>query len=325
MDRKIRRAIGGIGENAWTGIRYPQAIWDDDEQRWISDAEVAEVVYTAFASRRRRAVTARLVVRRVRRLAPDGQTELTAAWRYHAVFTDSPFRHPSGRVRPPRPRHYRTAQRRADRRTPGPPAVRIVRRQCRLVDLHRDRPQPATRRRHAGLALPRPRPHRHAAPPPDHRPGPDRAPWTRPDRAAPTPALALARPPRRAVRRDPPGTTGPRGLIGPGTGPAPPDDPRGPSSRSLRNRVGHTAEPSAADTARPHPTETIIIQGNDHPRFVGGSRLRGDGPFNTWAHHARNGRRLRSGGECSATRRDRSPLTRPRRPRRTPSTANRTT
>ncbi len=91
MDRKIRRAIGGIGENAWTGIRYPQAIWDDDEQRWISDAEVAEVVYTAFASRRRRAVTARLVVRRVRRLAPDGQTELTAAWRYHAVFTDSPF------------------------------------------------------------------------------------------------------------------------------------------------------------------------------------------------------------------------------------------
>ena len=36
-------------------------------------------------------MTARLVVRRVRRLAPDGQTELTTAWRYHAVFTDSPF------------------------------------------------------------------------------------------------------------------------------------------------------------------------------------------------------------------------------------------
>lgn len=91
MDRKIRRTIGQIPDQAWTGIRYPQAIWDDDEQRWISDAEVAEITYTAFASRRRHAVTARLIVRRVRRLAPAGQTELGPAWRYHAVFTDSPF------------------------------------------------------------------------------------------------------------------------------------------------------------------------------------------------------------------------------------------
>jgi hypothetical protein len=89
--RKIRRAIAAIDEDAWTGIRYPQAIWDDDEQRWISDAEVAETTYTAFASRRRHAVTARLIVRRVRRPAAPGQTELAPAWRYHAVFTDSPF------------------------------------------------------------------------------------------------------------------------------------------------------------------------------------------------------------------------------------------
>jgi len=91
MDRKIRRTITAIPEGAWTGIRYPQAIFDEQEQRWISDAEVAETSYTAFASRRRHAVTARLIVRRVRRLAPPGQTELTPAWRYHAVFTDSPF------------------------------------------------------------------------------------------------------------------------------------------------------------------------------------------------------------------------------------------
>jgi hypothetical protein len=48
----------------------------------ISDAEVAETTYTAFTSRRRQAVTARLIVRRVRRLVPEvaaGQTELTAA------------------------------------------------------------------------------------------------------------------------------------------------------------------------------------------------------------------------------------------------------
>jgi hypothetical protein len=36
-------------------------------------------------------VTGRLIVRRVRRLAPPGQTELAPAWRHHAVFTDSPF------------------------------------------------------------------------------------------------------------------------------------------------------------------------------------------------------------------------------------------
>ena len=51
MDPKIRRAIATIPDQAWVGIRYPQAIWDDDEQRWISDAEVAAVDYTAFASR----------------------------------------------------------------------------------------------------------------------------------------------------------------------------------------------------------------------------------------------------------------------------------
>ena len=50
--------------------------------------------YTAFASKKGQAVTARLIVRRVRDLnkkAADGQDELFPVWRYHAVFTDSPF------------------------------------------------------------------------------------------------------------------------------------------------------------------------------------------------------------------------------------------
>jgi hypothetical protein len=50
MDTKITRAIAGIPEDAWTPIRYPNAIYDEDEQRWISDAEVAETLYTAFTS-----------------------------------------------------------------------------------------------------------------------------------------------------------------------------------------------------------------------------------------------------------------------------------
>lgn len=96
MDPAIRKAIAAIGEDAWMAIKYPNAIFDDAEQRWISDAEVAEIGFTAFTSRRKAEhVTARLIVRRVKRLnpasVPAGQNELFAAYRYHAVFTDSPL------------------------------------------------------------------------------------------------------------------------------------------------------------------------------------------------------------------------------------------
>jgi hypothetical protein len=94
MDPKVKAAIAGIGEDAWTAIRYPRAIWDDQLRRWVSDAGVAEVPCTAFASKKGQAVTARLIVRRVKDLNRDaaaGQGELFCAWRYHAVFTGSPF------------------------------------------------------------------------------------------------------------------------------------------------------------------------------------------------------------------------------------------
>ena len=94
MDPKVRAAIAGIAEDAWTPIEYPHAVWDDQLGRWISDAQVAETGYTAFTSRKGQAITARLIVRRVRDLnakAAAGQGELFTAWRYHAVFTDSPF------------------------------------------------------------------------------------------------------------------------------------------------------------------------------------------------------------------------------------------
>jgi hypothetical protein len=91
----VTRAITTIAEQDWVAIRYPNAIFDHDEQRWISDAEVAEIGFTAFTGRRTAEhITARLIVRRVRRLNPAtvaaGQAEIFAAYRYHAVFTDSP-------------------------------------------------------------------------------------------------------------------------------------------------------------------------------------------------------------------------------------------
>jgi Transposase DDE domain group 1 len=94
LHRKVRAAIASIPEGSWTPVTYPRAVWDEDQGRLISDAEVAEVPYTAFSSKKGQAITARLIVRRVRdlnRKAATGQDELFACWRYHAVFTDSPF------------------------------------------------------------------------------------------------------------------------------------------------------------------------------------------------------------------------------------------
>src|SRR5487761_411993 len=60
MNPSIRAAIAAIGEENWTAIKYPRAIWDDQLGAWISDAGVAETEYTAFASKKGKAVTARL-------------------------------------------------------------------------------------------------------------------------------------------------------------------------------------------------------------------------------------------------------------------------
>ncbi len=93
LDPAVKAAIASISEDAWTPIAYPQAIWDDQLDCWVSDAEVAEVEYTAFASRKSQAVTGRLIVRRVRdqNHKTGGQDELFPVWRHHPVFTNSPF------------------------------------------------------------------------------------------------------------------------------------------------------------------------------------------------------------------------------------------
>ncbi len=94
MNPHVQAAIAGIGEDAWRPIKYPRAIWDDQLACWVSDAEVGEVTYTAFTSKKGKAITARLIVRRVKdlnRKAAAGQDELFCAWRYHAVFTGLPF------------------------------------------------------------------------------------------------------------------------------------------------------------------------------------------------------------------------------------------
>lgn len=82
----IDRAISSIDEQAWTPVHYPGAVRDPDTGAWISDAEVAEIPYTAFASGPDR-VTARLVVRRVK--DARFRDALFPVWRYHPFFTNT--------------------------------------------------------------------------------------------------------------------------------------------------------------------------------------------------------------------------------------------
>ncbi|MFD5065684.1 hypothetical protein [Streptomyces sp. NPDC058394] len=96
MNASVKAAIAGIDEAAWKTIKYPKAVWDEEGQCSISDAEIAETTYTAFTSKpKKQQVTARLIVRRVKRLnpaaVPEGQDTLVDTWRYHAAFTDSPL------------------------------------------------------------------------------------------------------------------------------------------------------------------------------------------------------------------------------------------
>ena len=82
----IDRAMAAIDDHAWIPVRYPGAVRDPDTGAWISDAEVAEIAYTAFASTPDR-ITARLVVRRVKDACHSDA--LFPVWRYHPFFTNT--------------------------------------------------------------------------------------------------------------------------------------------------------------------------------------------------------------------------------------------
>jgi hypothetical protein len=165
-NRAVSAAIATIAGNAWTPVRYPGALPDPDTGELISDAEVAEVEFTAFTSTPN-PVTARLIVRRVR--DRNHQDALFPVWRYHPFFTnnteptvqadlthrghaiietvfsdliDGPLAHlPSGRFAANSP----------------------------LGALRGDDPQPAARRGHPDRSRPRTRPRRDPAPTTDQR------------------------------------------------------------------------------------------------------------------------------------------------------------
>jgi hypothetical protein len=91
LDPRVKAAIASIPEHAWTTIEYTDAVYDEQSRRWVSRAEVAEVPFTAFSSKKTtEQVTGRLVVRRIPDLNPKktpGQGTLFDTWRFHAFFT----------------------------------------------------------------------------------------------------------------------------------------------------------------------------------------------------------------------------------------------
>jgi hypothetical protein len=92
QDPAVKRAIGSIPDDAWTKIKYTDAIYDPDTDTWTSDAEVAEVPFTAFTSKPTKdRIEGRLVVRRIPELNKKklSQPTLFDTHRFHAFFTTS--------------------------------------------------------------------------------------------------------------------------------------------------------------------------------------------------------------------------------------------
>jgi hypothetical protein len=66
----VVRAIGAIAADAWTPVHYPGAVVDPETGELISDAEVAEITFTAFRDQNK-------------------LDELFPVWRYHPFLTNS--------------------------------------------------------------------------------------------------------------------------------------------------------------------------------------------------------------------------------------------
>jgi hypothetical protein len=93
LDKRVKATIATIDDDAWQTIEYTDAVFDETADSWISRAEVAEIDFTAFTSKKKADhIPGRLVVRRIPDLNPKaghGQATLFDTWRFHAFFTTS--------------------------------------------------------------------------------------------------------------------------------------------------------------------------------------------------------------------------------------------
>jgi len=91
LTTNVKAAIASIEADAWSTIEYTDAVFDEATGTWVSRAQVAEIPFIAFASKKEaEQVPGRLVVRRIPDLNPHagaGQATLFDTWRFHAFFT----------------------------------------------------------------------------------------------------------------------------------------------------------------------------------------------------------------------------------------------
>jgi hypothetical protein len=179
LDPKVKAAITTISEHAWTPIEYTDAIFDEVSGTWVSRAEVAEVPFTAFSSKKATdQVPGRLVVRRIpdfnaEKKKATGQGTLFDTWRFHAFFTTTdPTDLDTVAADKTHRGHAIIEQVHADLKKlrPGAPALRQIHRQRRLAGAGRHRVQPHPHRSHHRRRRPRQSHHRHHPQEADHRP-----------------------------------------------------------------------------------------------------------------------------------------------------------
>jgi hypothetical protein len=96
LDHKVKATISPISDDAWTPIKYTDAVFDELTQTLIARAEVFEVAFTAFTSKKKtEQVTGRLMVRQIPDLNPKnyhGQERLFDPQRFHAFRHHQPHR-----------------------------------------------------------------------------------------------------------------------------------------------------------------------------------------------------------------------------------------
>jgi len=197
LDPKVKAAIAGIDDGAWTPIEYTDAIYDEQASAWVSRAEVAEIDFTAFSSRKKvEQVDGRLIVRRIPDLNP-GSKKRTGDVVRHVAFPRLLHHHRpgdaghGGRGRgPPRTRDHRAGPRRPQALSPGTPALRDLHRERRLAGPGRNRVQSDPSRCHHHRASVGEGDHGHNPPQTHHDPSEDRiiSPATH---LAPAPRLAM--------------------------------------------------------------------------------------------------------------------------------------
>lgn len=192
LNARVRAAIDSIADDAWVRIEYPWAIPDPDTGELISAAEIAEIEYTAFTRRSKaRNVTARLIVRRIRRTQRVQEPGSVVS---RLALPRTVHRQPGpagrGRVDPPRARDHRAGDRRPEELRAGPPAIGTVHGQRRLAGRRDDRVQPHPNPRRTRRRATHPRDHRHH-PGQDHQPARPAGPLGAQTHAATTPRLDL--------------------------------------------------------------------------------------------------------------------------------------